>query len=154
MYTCQPMHKKSSALRSHWCLDYDMQMAKDQDHTSNRGSIYYRVDDHLSSGAKMWHRCPRIRKNQWDEQVTLILPIMWPYLLFKFYHFYCYNSLNNVVSILLAGCTPEGGSSYNFTCFFWKGLNHQLKKKHAHAGIEGLSWKCTKDVWMNLCIYR
>lgn len=86
-YICIYVYMSTNAKEIHepyvshwWGWSYDMQLAKDQDHTSNRGRIHYRVDDHLSSGVSnmfhtetvpAWQRMS-FRKNQWDKHIRLI----------------------------------------------------------------------------------
>lgn len=111
--------RNPGALRSHWWgWSYDMQLAKDQDHTSNRGRIHYRVDDHLSSGENMFHTETVLPPgNVWVlgringiNTYDASLPIIWPYLFVQKKISFLYIAISSITSIYFlhsAGWSPD-----------------------------------------------
>lgn len=141
--------RNPGALRSHWWgWSYDMQLAKDQDHTSNRGRIHYRVDDHLSSGENMFHTETVLPPgNVWVlgringiNTYDASLPIIWPYLFVQKKISFLYIAISSITSIYFlhsAGWSPDFfllPESY--------GLTHATKWRARH-------WTFTTCVWMN-----
>ena len=136
---------------SHWWgWSYDMQLAKDQDHTSNRGRIHYRVDDHLSSGVSnmfhtetvpAWQRMS-FRKNQWDKHIRLIFThnlTISTFFNFLIFSIIAISSINHI-SIYFFFTQLDGRLNVFVGGFLQPYPRGKWRARH---------WTFTKFVWMN-----